>query len=184
ERTYVQRHFVVERGGAAIGAADVEHPRWDRVEVPFGFIDADVLPAARDERTLSAIVGEMERRLAADGARRFGVRANDVDEVRVRAILACGFAEDRRAKRWELDLEVNGARVREMTAASRERMREAGIRILTLDQDRDPGRYRKLWRMNEEALQDVPTTLPNVEETLEETMEWLAAPDMHEDRVW
>ena len=28
----------------------------------------------------------------------------------------------------------------------------------------------KIWRMNEEATQDVPTTLPNVEESFEDTM--------------
>jgi RimJ/RimL family protein N-acetyltransferase len=56
--------------------------------------------------------------------------------------------------------------------------------MMTLDQDEDPERYRKLWRMNEEASQDVPTTLPIVEESFEDTMRWLRSPSMREDRFW
>lgn len=38
--------------------------------------------------------------------------------------------------------------------------------------------------MNEEAAQDVPTTLPIVEESFEGMMRWLRQPGMYEDRFW
>jgi GNAT superfamily N-acetyltransferase len=41
-----------------------------------------------------------------------------------------------------------------------------------------------VWRLNEEATRDVPATLPNVEDSLEDTLRWLRAPDIHEDRFW
>ena len=56
--------------------------------------------------------------------------------------------------------------------------------MTTLARDEDPEKYRKLWRMNEEVAQDVPTTLPNVEESFEDTMRWLRSPTLREDRFW
>ena len=104
--------------------------------------------------------------------------------MRIAAIMDRGFREDRRGRRWLLDLVDNRERIAAMTAESRERMRAEGIVLLTLDRDADPDKYRRVWRMNEEAVQDVPTTLPNVEESFADTMRWLRAPGMHEDRFW
>jgi GNAT superfamily N-acetyltransferase len=126
----------------------------------------------------------MEGRIIADGAKRVGVRSNEGDAVRIAAILGRGFREDRRGRRWLLDLVENRERIAAMTAQSRKRMRAEGVRLLTIDQDGDPGRYRGVWRLNEEATRDVPATLPNVEDSLEDTLRWLRAPDMHEDRFW
>ena len=71
-----------------------------------------------------------------------------------------------------------------MAEASRSRMRREGIQLLTLAEDRDPKKYEKIWRMSEEAAHDVPTTIPHVEETLEDYMKWFRSPDMREDRFW
>jgi GNAT superfamily N-acetyltransferase len=182
--TYVVRRCIVARGGREIGFAFFEHPAWSRLPVPHGDVGGELLPSERDQQTLEAMLGEMERRLAADGARRVAVRANEDDDVRIAAILARGFREDRRGRRWLLDLDANRARIAAMTTETRARMSAEGIQLLTLDRDTDPDKYRKVWRMNEEAVQDVPTTLPNVEESFEDTMRWLRAPGMHEARFW
>ena len=182
--TYVVRRCIVARGGREIGFAFFEHPAWSRLPVPHGDVGGELLPSERDQQTLEAMLGEMERRLAADGARRVAVRANEDDDVRIAAILARGFRVDRRGRRWLLDLDANRARIAAMTTETRARMSAEGIQLLTLDRDTDPDKYRKLWRMNEEAVQDVPTTLPNVEESFEDTMRWLRAPGMHEARFW
>ena len=182
--TYVVRRCIVARGGREIGFAFFEHPVWSRLPVPHGDVGGELLPSERDQQTLEAMLGEMERRLEADGARRVAVRANEDDDVRIAAILARGFRVDRRGRRWLLDLDANRARIAAMTTESRARMSAEGIQLLTLDRDTDPDKYRKLWRMNEEAVQDVPTTLPNVEESFEDTMRWLRAPGMHEARFW
>ncbi len=175
---------MVRRDGRDIGVATFDHPAWGKLQVPHGDIGGELLPAQRDQSALDAVLSEMERRLAADGARRIAVRANEDDELRIVTILGRGFREDRRHRRWLLDLGENGERIATMTDQSRDRMRAEGIHILTLDQDPDPEKYRRVWRTNEEAVQDVPTTLPNVEESFEDTMRWFRAPDMHEDRFW
>lgn len=182
--TFVVRRWVVRRDGADIGVAYFEHPEWARLQVPHGDIGGEILPTYRERATLGAMLAEMERRLVADGAKRVAARANEDDDVRLAAIQGRGFREDRRGRRWLLDLAGNRERIATMTAQSRARMQAEGIRLTTLDQDEDPEKYRKLWRMNEEATQDVPTTLPNVEESFEDTMRWLRSPSLREDRFW
>ncbi len=182
--TFVSRRWVVQRGGRDIGVATFDHPAWERLEVPHGDVGGELLPDERDRATLGAMLAEMERRLLAEGAKRIAARANEDDEVRIAAIVERGFREDRRGRRWILELGENRERIVAMTAECRERMSAEGIRVLTLDADQDPQKYRKLWRMNEEANQDVPTTLPNVEETFEDTLRWLRSPSMHEGRFW
>ena len=182
--TYVVRRWVVQRDGHDVGVAAFEHPAWARLAVPHGELYGELLPAHRDRATLAALLAGTERRLVADGAQRIAAGANENDEVRIAAIMDRGFREDRRGRRWLLDLVDNRERIAAMTAESRERMRAEGIVLLTLDRDADPDKYRRVWRMNEEAVQDVPTTLPNVEESFADTMRWLRAPGMHEDRFW
>jgi GNAT superfamily N-acetyltransferase len=182
--TYVARRWVAQRGGRDIGVATFEHPAWARLREPHGGIGGELLPAERDRPTLDALFAEAERRLIADGARRIAVRAYEDDELRIRAIEGRGFHADRHHRRWMLDLVENRERIAAMTQESRARMRTARIRILTLDQDSDSETYRKVWRLNEEAVQDVPTTLPNVKESFEDAMRWFRAPDMHDERFW
>ncbi|HUG06073.1 MAG TPA: GNAT family N-acetyltransferase, partial [Candidatus Limnocylindria bacterium] len=182
--TFVSRRWIVRQGDRDIGVASFDHPAWTRLPDPHGDIGGELLPDLRDRTTLEALFAEMERRLVAEGARRVAVRANEDDDVRIAAILGRGFREDRRGRRWVLDLVQSRERIVAMTAKSRDRMRVEGIQMITLDQDDDPEKYRKLWRMNEEASQDVPTTLPIVEESFEDTMRWLRSPSLREDRFW
>ncbi len=111
-------------------------------------------------------------------------RANEDDELRIAAVLRRGYREDRRSRRWELDLVANRDRLLAMTAESRAKMRAEGIWLLTLADDTDPEKHVKIWRMSEEASLDIPTTLPHVPESLEDYLRWLRSPDLREDRFW
>jgi GNAT superfamily N-acetyltransferase len=181
---FVSRRWIVQRDGHDIGVAAFEHPEWARLQVPHGEIYGDLLPDQRDLASLQVLLAEMERQLTAEGAKRIAVRANEDDALRIAAIAGRGFREDRRSRRWVLDLEENRERIERMTRQSRDRMRDEGIELLTLDREHDPEKYRKVWRTNEEAAQDVPTTLPIVEESFDGMMRWLRQPGMHEDRFW
>ena len=181
---WVVQHFVVERDGRPIGVAGFDHPRWDRSDRRFGSVGGELLPDHRDAESLEAVLAEMERRLAADGAGTVAVRANEDDALRIGVAIARGFREDRRSKRWELDLVANAERIATMAGASRARMRAEGVGLLTLSEDPDPEKVRKIWRMSTEAERDVPTTLPLIEDTLEDYVRWFKAPDIRVDRVW
>jgi GNAT superfamily N-acetyltransferase len=184
EITYLTRRFIVSRAGRAIGVADFDRPAWSSVPDRHGYIGGELLPELRDRATLEAIFEEMERRLAADGADRIAVHANEDDALRIEAIRGRGFREDRRGRRWVLDLVENQMRIEAMAEESRKRMRSEGVELLTMAEDADPEKYAKVWRLSLEAQRDVPTTLPHPEETLDDYMQWFRAPDMREDRFW
>ena len=101
---WVAQRFVLERDGRAIGVATCEHPRWEVTPERFADIGGEVLPEHRDRATLEALHETMEERATTAGATRIAARADEDDRVRIEAITARGFHEDRRHRRWELDL--------------------------------------------------------------------------------
>ena len=175
---------VITRGRRAVGIGYMVHPHWEHAASRFAPIGAELMPDVRTPAALAEALAEMERRAAGVGADLVATRTRDDDAALLTALAERGFREDRRAKKWELDLISGRDGLLAMTEQSRARMRREGIRITTLADDHDPERYRKTWRMSEEAGADVPSTLGNVEETLDDFMRWLRAPGMFEDRVW
>jgi RimJ/RimL family protein N-acetyltransferase len=177
--------FVVTRGGTPIGFATVEQARPGvQPERYATLLWWDVLPAQRTRVMLDGTLALAEERAATAGARILRTHANEDDPLRIETILARGFTEDRRSRRWELDLVANRDRLLAMTEESRARMRTEGVRLLTLAEDTDPAVLEKVWRMSEEAADDVPTTVPRVPEAMAGYVRWLNAPEIHRDRFW
>ena len=176
--------FVVRRGETPIGYAMTEHARWDVEPDRYEIVGGELLPAERTHAALDRLLAALEERARADGARTLRVFANEDDPLRIETILARGFKEDRRSRRWELDLVANRDRLLAMTEVSRARMRKESVRLLTLAQDDDPGVIEEIWRLSEEAGDDVPTTVPRVPEALESYVRWVRAPEVHADRFW
>ena len=182
--TWTADRSVIERDGRAIGSAYAMHPDWEKARQRFAIVGADLLPQHRSVEALVLAFAEMERRATAQGARLAATRAREDDRVLRSALEQREFREDRRSKKWELDLVAGRERILAMTANTRARMAGQGIALTTLAADGDPERYRKTWRMSEEASADVPSTLGHVKEPFDDFMKWLRAPGMHEDRVW
>ena len=178
------RRFIARRRGRDIGFATTEHARWDLQPERHASVGGDVLLAERSNAILDALLAAMEERVIADGARILGVGAYEDDQLRIETILGRGYKEDRRSRRWELDLGANREKLLAMTEASRSRMRREGVRILTLAEDDDPQVIEKVWRLSEEAGDDVPTTVPRVPEAMESYARWANAPEVHKDRFW
>ncbi len=176
--------YIVSRDGKRIGVAEWERPDWESAEQRFGLIGGELLPEHRDASTLTEILARMEREVLAEGAAIVRGAANEDDAFRADVLRSLGYREDRKKRRWELDLVEGRARILGMADASRATMRAQGIRVLTLADDGDPGAVRKIWRLSVEAERDEPKTLGNVEESLEDYVEWFEAPDMRRDRVW
>ena len=182
DETWTQERIVVSRGGAPIGVAYFGHPRWKVAPKRFGTIGAETTAEHRD--AVGAIYGEMERRLVASGALTVTTRVNEDDLARIALLGRLGFSEDRRGRRWELDLVANRESILAMTKECREKMRAQGVELLTLADDNDPDKYEQVYRLSIEAEHDVPTTLPPVDQTLQDYMNWFQAPNIHEDRFW
>ena len=176
--------YVVLRGAEQIGVAAWDRPEWDHTEQRFGLIGGDLLPAHRDAATLAAMLARMEAEVHAEGAVIVRGGANEDDALRADVLRSLGYREDRKARRWELDLALGKARILAMTEVCRAKMRDQGVRMLTLADDDDPDAVRKIWRLSVEAERDEPKTLGNVDEALEDYVEWFDAPEMRRDRVW
>jgi len=183
-RSRVMRRWIAMRHGADIGVGEIERPESTDAALRYTSLRGELLPAYRDRATLLAIMSAIEARACAERPSILRSAANEDDPLRADVLRAMGYREDRRARRWELDLVGARELIAAMTEESRSRMRVQGIRILTLDRDGDPEILRKLWRLSEDAVRDVPTTLPHVEEPFDDFLDWLAFPGMHRDRLW
>jgi hypothetical protein len=183
-RNWMVARWIALVDGRPAGYAVHSHPKWDLVDERYGSLAVDLLPADRTRPHLDRALAAMEERSLADGARILRTRANDDDALKIETALARGYREGRRGRRWELDLVAERDRILEMTERTRAEMRRQGVRLLTLADDPDPEKHRKVWKLNEEATHDVPTTMPHVPEPFEDHMRWVTGPGMREDRFW
>jgi RimJ/RimL family protein N-acetyltransferase len=176
--------FIGEIDGEHIAYAWHRHTGWEQNKEHHGYLGGEVLPPHRTPERLDALTAAMEELSRADGIRLFVTSSWEHNALRLAVLTKRGYREQRRGRFWELDLTANRKRLEEMTAESRAKMRDEGIRVLTIDRDDDPDRWTKLWRMSEEALKDVPTTVPIPESTFEDFMKWMRTPGLREDRLW
>jgi GNAT superfamily N-acetyltransferase len=181
---WVFARFVVMRGDRRLGYAIAEHPRWDVQPERYGTIEANLVPAERTRAALDTVYASMEQRVIADGAKILSAWTNEDDPVRIETLVGRGYKEDRHSRRWELDVVANRERLLAMTEDSRTRMKKEGVRMLTLATDDDPNVIEKIWRLSEEAGDDVPTTEPRVPEEMASYTRWVNAPEIHRDRFW
>ncbi len=175
---------IAMNGTQAVGYTMRRHPQWTKMPERFARIGAELRPAMRTAQRLDALYETLEAAARKDGTKKVTSWAWDPDTLRKDMLQKRGFREERRERFWELDLAKNKDRIEKMTDASRAKMREQGIQILTVAHDRDPEKLQKLHRMSNEAEQDVPTTVPHVETTYQEFLDWLGSPGLRQDRMW
>jgi GNAT superfamily N-acetyltransferase len=183
EKVTIER-FIGEIAGSPVAYAHQRHDDWADSPKRYANVTGDLVPTHRSPARLDALLAAMEERARKDGARTFTAWSWEDDGLRVAAIGKRGYREERRQRFWELDLVSNRATLEAMANDSRAKMREQKIRVLTIDRDNDPEKWKKLWRMSEEAVKDIPTTAPFHEQTFEDFMKWMRSPGLHEDRIW
>ena len=183
-RNWVDLRYIVTDGGRRVGVAGLAHHRWEIAPKRYASVGGDLIRSHRDREGLVELHRHLERVAADEGAVLLRGSALIGDTLRADALRELGYREDRRSRRWQLDLAAGRDRIIAMAEASRARMHEQGIVLTTLDRDGDPDVIRKLWHLSNEADKDIPTTLPTVDETLDDFSEWLTFPGMHRDRLW
>ncbi len=184
ETTRVIERFVGELAGERVAYAFHRHTSWEHTPERYGNVAADVLPPFRTPERLDALVAAMEDRSRAAGSATVTSWTWEDDALKLGVLQSRGYREERRERFWELDLVANRERLERMAEESREKMREQGVAVLTIDRDSDPDKWHKLWRVSEEAGHDIPTTVPHVEGTFDDFMKWMRSPGLHEDRIW
>lgn len=184
EEKGVNERFIGELAGERVAMAQQRHTKWEHTPKRYGNVGGDLLPEFRTPERLAALFTAMEDRSRADGSATFTSWTWEDDALKLGVLQARGYAEERRERFWELDLVANRERLAAMAEESRHKMRDQGVSILTFDDDPDPEKWHKLWRVSEEAVQDIPTTVPHVEGTFDDFMKWMRSPGLHEDRIW
>jgi GNAT superfamily N-acetyltransferase len=180
----VKERFVLLLGPTPVGFAWHRHEPWDQLPKRYGRIEANLSEDLRTTERQAEAYDFIEARARASGAEYLFTKVHSRDDLALATLKARGYREERRHEELELDLVAHGQHLLGMLEASRSRVREQGIRLLPLAQDHDPERYRKLYAMNVQAQQDVPTTVPWVPPPFELFMEFLQSPDIREDRLW
>lgn len=184
DENWVLARFVVTRADRRVGYAMTERPRWEMQPERYGTVGGNLIPEERTTATLGAVFEAMEERVVADGALILTLNAHEDDPLRIETAMRRGYTEARRSRRWELDVLGNRDKLLAMTEESRSRMKKEGVRMLTLADDDDPKVIEKIWRLSEEAGDDVPTTEPRVPEEMASYTRWVNAPEIHRDRFW
>jgi len=183
EHVTIER-FIGEIGGNRVAYANQRHDDWERSPKRYASLGGDLLPSHRTATRLDAVVAAVEDRSRADGARTFTIWCWEDDALRLDVVTKRGYVEERRQRFWELDLIKNRKNLEATAAETRAKMRDQRIRVLTVDRDTDPDKWTKLWHMSEEAIEDIPTTVPFTGMTLDDFMKWMRSPGLHEDRIW
>jgi GNAT superfamily N-acetyltransferase len=182
-QTKIER-FIGELDGERVAYSWHRHVDWAQMPKRYGHVAGDLRPSHRTAARLGALTAAMEERSRADGTRTLTAMCWEHDDLRVSVLKDRGYREERRERFWELDLVSNRERLEAMAKASREKMREHRIRVLTIGRDTDPDKWPKLWEMSNEAEQDVPTTVPHVLFPFDDFMKWMRSPGLREDRIW
>jgi GNAT superfamily N-acetyltransferase len=181
---WTRERWVVREGSREIGLALHHHAPWEKMPERFARVGAYVFPDLRTIARIDPLYDFLEARARENGAKTFVGGAREDDDFRQTLLGGRGYREERRMRSWELDLVAQGAPLLAMLERSRARMRDEGIRILTFAEDNDPRKVEKIHAMNQEAEQDVPTTVPHVEYPLAVTEKWLRSPALRPDRIW
>ena len=111
------------------------------------------------------------------------IRADFDDELKV--VRRHGYQDVREERLWELDLVARHDALIAGAERSRALMRGRGIEMLTLEEDRDEATLKKVYALDMESTQDIPTTVPHYEPSYEEWQRsYFENPGIRKDRFW
>jgi RimJ/RimL family protein N-acetyltransferase len=177
--------WLAEHGGAALMYVSARHGEWQQGARRFGSIRVRIHPDIWSE---SACLGGVERAeawLRTEGAETSFTRLGEDLRRDVEVLAGLGYHEVRRERVWQLNLVSGRERLLAAAEKTRAEMKLQGIRMLTLDQDDDPDTLQQLYRLDLEASEDIPKTVPEPDPTFAEwSTHWLDHPGHRRDRFW
>jgi GNAT superfamily N-acetyltransferase len=177
--------MLAERDGFAIAFLYAGHMPWQEIPKRFGSMRFVLHPAGWTDAHYEQLVEAGEAWVRAEGAEVGVVRVRAGIKNDIKILERRGYGEVRRGRQWELDLSTNRERLLAGAEEGRERMREQGVRVLTLDRDTDPDRLTKLYQMSTMGERDIPTTVPmHVVSYDEWHHRWFDNPGTRADRFW
>ncbi|GAC1457009.1 MAG: hypothetical protein NVSMB8_04280 [Candidatus Limnocylindrales bacterium] len=183
--TVTERYVVSGSGGERIGFAHHHHQDWSKLPVRYGRVNAWLRSSMNTVELLNEAYGQMEDRSRESGTAVFIASSLDADVLRQEVLAARGYAEERRLKVWECDLQTNAAMLRRQRSESRRKMAEEQVRLVTFDRIADPDKMRRFWELSETTTADMPSTVPYVPAPFDAFVQgWMGRPGFREDRLW
>lgn len=181
----VSMRKVAVRDGAGIAYVGASHKPWSSDRKRFGVIKALLNLEFWSDPAFEGLVRLGERWLRQEGCSTAVVRLREDFAQDLGALENLGYREDRRMRVSELDLVEQRERILAGREECRRKMREQGVELLTLSDDEDADRYRKLFAMVTDSEKDIPTTVPWRDLSFDEWMKfWFENPAIKEDRFW
>ncbi len=178
------QRYVIELEGRPVGFAGHSHPRWEEVQHRYGRVLADLRPPHRTAGHLDSLIEWAEAMAREDGVATATMRVRESDVARLDVTARRGYREQRRGHWWQLDLEANREPLLAMARESRAKMAAHGVELLTVDRTDDPEIWRRMHALSNQAIQDIPTTVPIQPESFEAFMTEVSSPAVRPDRVW
>lgn len=177
--------FIAERDGEAIAFAGAAHHRWEQDGRRYGTIRVTLRHSEWSDGRFGQLVQRTEGWLRDEGATTSVARVREDFQRDLDALRRRGYAENRRMRVSELDLEAHRDAILTTRERCRREMREQGVALTVLSEDGDPDKYRKLYAMVTESEKDIPTTVPWRELEFDEWKTfWFTNPAIREDRFW
>ncbi|MGA8923029.1 MAG: GNAT family N-acetyltransferase [Candidatus Dormiibacterota bacterium] len=183
-RGYARGRYIAEHDGRPIAFLAWMHGPW--AELPDRHCEIEVWldRSMLGQNLLEPMWSWIEARALAEGSGLLLAYAGEDEPEMLDALAALGYERDRLDRVWELDLGVHGKRLADEAHRARERMRAESIELVTLADWRDPAAMRKLHELNRRTVQDVPHSVPILDEPFEDFERRVAAPDRRADRWW
>lgn len=176
---------VAVHDGAAVAYVMARHDPWDTTDKRFGTMRLTLRPADWTPLRFETLVKVAEEWLRSEGVVTAVIRERDDLQKELDVLDELGYREQRRARTSELDLVERREHILSTVAACRKEMLEGGVQLMRLNDDHDPEKITKLYRMLVEAEQDIPTITPWRVLTFEAWKRfWFDNPGIREDCFW
>jgi len=173
------------RDGEAVAYVAATHEKWNEDEKRFGIVRPLLRKDVWDDGVYAQLVRLAEDWLRGEGAATAVARVREDMKQDIAALDQLGYGEDRRMRTSELDLVARRDHIMTTLEECRRQMKQQGVELHPISEDRDPERYRKLHATMIESEKDIPTTVPWRELSFEEWRRfWFDNPAIREDRFW
>jgi GNAT superfamily N-acetyltransferase len=176
---------VAVREGAAVTFLAAGHELWENVPERFGWLRVVIHSSLWSGGDYSTLVSRAEAWLRSEGVATAVMRIREDFNHELKVAGSLGYREVRRQRNSELDLVSLREQLLAGAALNRQRMKDGGVRLLTLSEDNDPEVKRKLYEVAIEAEQDIPVSVPIRTQPFDE---WNRVtfdnPGTREDRFW
>lgn len=183
-RGYEIGRFIAEKDGRPIAFLGWMHGPWEKLPERHCEVEVWLDRSMLSHDLLKPMWAWIEAKAVAEGAWVLLAFTGEDEPEMLDALAALGYRRDRLDRLWELDLAVHGKRLLEEARQARERMRAESMELVTLAAWQDPAAMKKLHELNQRTVQDVPHTLPIIDEPFEDFERRVTAPDRRADRLW